>query len=53
MSFVNSDTLTERINHICYKLEHYAFLSKSDKEKLLLELNHLIERRNNLQTTLK
>lgn len=48
MSPVDYSTLTERINFICHKLEHYSFLSAADREKLLLELRELIEQRNKL-----
>lgn len=42
------DYLTRKINFICYKLEHFIFLSQFDKDKLYVELKILIEQRNNL-----
>jgi len=48
MGYVDYDTLTERIQFICYKLEHYTFLSAEDRKKLLQELRSLVEQRNKL-----
>lgn len=52
VGIVNYNTLTERINHICYKLEYYTFLSAEDRANLLKELNKLIDERNKLAETL-
>ncbi len=50
---LSHDSFTERINFICYQLEHYKFLTAKDKKKLKLELKNLIEKRTKLLETLK
>jgi hypothetical protein len=52
MSPVDYSALTERINFICYKLEHYSFASAEDREKLLKELKEVVALRNKLAETL-
>jgi len=52
MGTVDYSVLTERINYICYKLEHYSFLSTEDRENLLMELQKLVDRRFKLAETL-
>ena len=52
MSPVDYSSLTVRINHICYKLEHHSFMSAENKQKLLKELKELVEQRNKLAETL-
>lgn len=47
------NTLTERIHQLCYKLEHNSFLTMEDREKLLDELNKLVQVRNKLLETLE
>lgn len=52
MSPVDYSALTERINQICYKLEHYTFMSAEDRDKLLKELKEIVTQRNKLAETL-
>lgn len=52
MGIVDHSALTERINSICYKLEHYTFLSVEDRKNLLRELKELVEKRRKLAETL-
>ena len=46
----NSD-LTERINMICYKLEHYIFIPKDLRQKYIIELDELIKQRKKIMET--
>ena len=46
------DALTERINAICHRLEHYHFLTKKEKDKLLKELTKLIKERDKIKQAL-
>lgn len=50
---ITYDGFTQRINLICYKLEHYSFLTKNDREKLELELKDLVRQRSLLLQTLE
>ena len=52
METVDYGILTDRINFICYKLEHNTFLSAQDREILLAELKELVEKRKKLAETL-
>jgi hypothetical protein len=53
MSPVDYSTLTDRINFICYKLEHYTFMSAEDRDRLTKELNELINQRDKLAELLR
>ena len=50
---LNYSTLTERINHLCYKIEYTSFISEATKNKLMVELKELIEQRKRLMETTK
>ena len=52
MVHVDYSVLTEQINCICYKLEHYSFVSIEDRANLLKELNRLVAQRGKLAETL-
>jgi hypothetical protein len=46
---MNEDWLSEQINSICYKLDHYNFTSKEEKDKLFKKLQELVEERDKLR----
>ena len=52
-TMVDAESLTARIQAICYSLEHHTFLSAQDREKLLIELKQLVEQRRLVLEALK